>query len=154
MKQERYLSVILAIALFSLLTFTIYGGYLIGANELAFGGTRPLAKFIQSQGLEDEPILVYNRLLPSLAFNLDRDIIILNNGGVERETQFQINDEWKQYWLDLGEPASVEQLRNLVQSPSVLVTKNKLPDEWSWIAQNYSQSESLGKWTIYYFASA
>ena len=143
-----------AIALSSMLMFTIYGGYLIGANELSFGGTRPLAKFIQTQGLEDEPILVYNRLLPSLAFNLDRDIITLNNGGVERETQFEIDDEWKKYWLDLGEPTSVEQLINLVGSPSVLVTKKKLPDEWSWIAQNYSQTESLGKWTIYYSPSA
>ena len=141
-----------AIALFSMLAFTIYGGYLIGANELAFGGTRPLAEFIQSQGLEDEPILVYNRLLPSLAFNLDRDIITLNNGGVERETQFEIDNGWKHYWLDLHEPASVEQLRNLVQSPSVLVTKSKLTDEWNWLTQNYNQSKTLGKWIIYYFS--
>ena len=140
--------------MFSMLMFTVYGGYLIGANELSFGGTRPLAEFIQTQGLAERPILVYNRLLPSLAFNLDRDLITLNNGGVERETQFEIDDEWKQYWLDLREPALVEQLRNLVESPSVLVTKNQLPVEWSWIAQNYSQSESLGKWTIYYSPSA
>ena len=139
-----------AIALFSILTFIVYSGYLIGANELSFGGTRPLAKFIQSKGLENEPVLVYNKLLPSLAFNLDRDIITLNNGGVERETQFQVNDEWKRFWIDIREPTSVESLRNLVQSPSVLVAKKKLPDEWSWIAQSYSQSESLGKWTIYY----
>ena len=139
-----------AIALFSILTFIVYSGYLIGANELSFGGTRPLAKFIQTKGLENEPVLVYNKLLPSLAFNLDRDIITLNNGGVERETQFQVNDEWKLFWIDIREPTSVESLRNLVQSPSVLVTKKKLPDEWSWIAQSYSQSESLGKWTIYY----
>ncbi len=138
-----------AIALFSILTFIVYSGYLIGANELSFGGTRPLAKFIQTKGLENEPVLVYNKLLPSLAFNLDRDIITLNNGGVERETQFQVNDEWKRFWIDIREPTSVESLSNLVQSPSVLVAK-KLPDEWSWIAQSYSQSESLGKWTIYY----
>lgn len=139
-----------AIAMCSLLTFFIYGGYLIGANELSFGGTRPLAKFIQAQGLVDEPILVYNRLLPSLAFNLDRDLITLNNGGVERETQFQTNDDWKQFWLDLREPAAVEKLTNLVQSPSVLVTKENLPGEWDWIPPNYSHNESFGKWTIYF----
>ncbi|MEM6610672.1 MAG: glycosyltransferase family 39 protein [Cyanobacteria bacterium P01_C01_bin.72] len=139
-----------AITLFSMLMFTIYCGYLIGANELAFGGTRPLAKFIQSQGLEDEPILVYNRLLPSLAFNLDRHIITLNDGGVKRETQFQTNDDWKQYWLNLDEPTSIEYLRNLVQSPSVLVVQKKLPDRWHWLEQNYSQDRALGKWTIYY----
>ncbi|WP_319420738.1 ArnT family glycosyltransferase [Pleurocapsa sp. FMAR1] len=139
-----------AIALFSMLTFIVYGGYLIGANELSFGGTRPIAKFIQAQELEDEPVLVYNKLLPSLAFNLDRDIITLNDGGVERETQFQTNDQWKRFWIDIREPTSVEPLRNLVQSPSVLVTKNKLPDQWSWITQSYNKSKSLGKWTIYY----
>lgn len=139
-----------AIALFSVLMFFIYGGYLIGANELSFGGTRPLAKFIQTKGLEDKPILVYNRLLPSLAFNLDRDLITLNNGGVERETQFQTNDKWKQFWLDLREPTAVQQLTNLIQTPSVLVVQETLPDEWDWLQSNYSQTESLGKWTIYY----
>jgi 4-amino-4-deoxy-L-arabinose transferase-like glycosyltransferase len=139
-----------AIAMCSLLTFFIYGGYLIGANELSFGGTRPLAKFIQTQELENKPILVYNRLLPSLAFNLDRDIITLNNGGIERETQFQTNDEWKRFWLNLREPASVKRLTNLVQSSSVLVVKETLPDEWHWIQSNYSHSKSLGEWTIYY----
>ena len=142
-----------AIALFSMLTFTIYGSYLIGANELAFGGTRPIAKFIQSQGKINEPILVYNRLLPSLAYNLDRDIITLNDGGVKRETQFQTNDDWKQYWLNLDEPTSRENLSNLVQSPSVLVVKKKLPDKWRWLEQNYSQAHALGKWTIYYSPS-
>ena len=134
-----------AIALFSMLAFTIYGGYLIGANELSFGGTRPLARFIQTQGLENRSVLVYNRLLPSLAFNLDRDIITLNNGGIERETQFQIDDDWKRYWFDIREPASVESLRNLVKSPSVLITKKELPKEWNWIVQNYGQSRTLGK---------
>jgi 4-amino-4-deoxy-L-arabinose transferase len=141
---------LVAISMGSLLMFFIYGGYLIGANELSFGGTRPLVKFIQAQGLENEPVLVYNRLLPSLAFNLDRDIITLNNGGVERETQFQTNDNWKRFWLDLREPAAVERLTKLVQSPSVLVVKGTLPDELSWIQPNYGHAESLGKWTIYY----
>jgi 4-amino-4-deoxy-L-arabinose transferase-like glycosyltransferase len=139
-----------AIALFSVLAFFIYGGYLIGANELSFGGTRPLAKFIQTQGLENEHILVYNRLLPSLAFNLDRDIITLNNGGVERETQFQTNDDWKRFWLDLREPAEEKRLTKLVQTPSVLLARETLPDEWHWIQSNYSHSKSLDKWTIYY----
>ncbi len=141
------------IALSSILMLTIYSGYLIGANELAFGGTRPLAEFIKSQGLEDEPILVYNELLPSLAFNLDRDIITLNNGGVKRETEFEIDDEWKKYWLDIRQPTTVNQLKNIIKSPSVLVAKKKLSDELSWITENYSQSESLGKWTIYYLSS-
>jgi 4-amino-4-deoxy-L-arabinose transferase-like glycosyltransferase len=139
-----------AIAMCSLLTFFIYGGYLIGANELSFGGTRPLAKFIQAQGIENESVLVYNRLLPSLAFNLDRDIITLNNGVVERETQFQTNDDWKRFWLDLREPTAVERLTNLVQSPSVLVVKGTLPDALHWIQPNYHHAESLGKWTIYF----
>lgn len=148
-QEERRLRLV-AIAMGSLLTFFIYGGYLIGANELSFGGTRPLAKFIQAQGLENEPVLVYNRLLPSLAFNLDRDIITINNGGVERETQFQTNDDWKRFWIDLDEPATAQRLTTLVQSPSVLLVKGTLPDELSWIQSNYHHAESLGKWTIYY----
>jgi 4-amino-4-deoxy-L-arabinose transferase-like glycosyltransferase len=83
------------ISLFSILTFIIYGGYFIGANELLIGGTRPIAQFIRAQGLEDQTVIVYNKLLPSLAFNLDRDIITINDGGIERETQFQTDDQWR-----------------------------------------------------------
>ncbi|PZO11194.1 MAG: hypothetical protein DCF25_19870 [Leptolyngbya foveolarum] len=61
------------------MTITLYGSYFLQANELLLGGTRPLAQFIKTQGLQDQPVLVYNKLLPSLAFNLDRDIITLDD---------------------------------------------------------------------------
>ena len=95
------------------LAITLYGGYFIGANELLLGGTRPLAKFIQAQGLQDEPVMVYGKLLPSLAFNLDRDIITISDDragyAIARETEFQADsptDRWKQF-LDLSRSAQI-----------------------------------------------
>ena len=92
-----------AIAFLSMLALTLYSSYFLQANELLLGGTRPLAQFIKAQGLQDRPVLVYNKLLPSLAFNLDRDIITINDDAsgqeIARETQFQADDRWRQYWV-------------------------------------------------------
>jgi 4-amino-4-deoxy-L-arabinose transferase-like glycosyltransferase len=138
------------ISLFSILAFIIYGGYFIGANELLIGGTRPLAQFIQAQGLKDQTIIVYNKLLPSLAFNLDRDIITINDGGIERETQFQTDEQWRKFWIYTSEPEAMNYLQSLVKKPSVLVTRTELSDQCRSILESYSQSKVLGKWTIFY----
>ena len=149
-------------AWFSVLAIAIYGGYFIGANELLIGGTRPLAQFIQAQGLQDEPVLVYGKLLPSLAFNLDRDIITISDDsegyGVERETQFQASsqtgDRWQQFWIYPDQPDSKRYLERLVQAPSVLVvrgaTPDSLPGSREWILKNYPQRETIGRWTLFY----
>ena len=150
-------------ALSSLLAITLYGGYFIGANELLIGGTRPLAKFIQAQDLQDRPVLVYGRLLPSLAFNLDRDIVTISDEsqgyGVVRETQFQgggqkAGDRWKQFWIYLDQPDSISYLEKLVEAPSVLVVRgavpNGIPESRRWLLEAYPQSETLGQWTLFY----
>ncbi len=149
-------------ALFSVLAIAIYSGYFIGANELLIGGTRPLARFIQAQGLQDEPVMVYGKLLPSLAFNLDRDIITISDDGegygVERETQFQADgergDRWKQFWIYPDQPDSKRYLEKLVQVPSVLVVRGATPDNIpgsrAWMLQAYPQRETIGRWILFY----
>ena len=150
------------IALFSMLAIAIYSSYFIGANELLIGGTRPLARFIQAQGLQDEPVMVYGKLLPSLAFNLDRDIVTISDDaegyGVERETQFQADgqagDRWQRFWIYPDQPDSKRYLESLVQSPSVLVvrgaTPDSLPGSRKWMLKDYPQHETIGRWTLFY----
>lgn len=143
-------------ALGGVLAIAIYGGYFIGANELLIGGTRPLAQFIQAQNLQDEPVMVYGKLLPSLAFNLDRDIITISDDsegyGIERELQFQSRPQsseqidsptsaqtnnsaaalkenrWKQFWIYPDQLDSKRYLERLVKVPSVLVVRGAVPD--------------------------
>lgn len=141
-------------ALFSTLAIAIYSSYFLGANELLLGGTRPLAQFIQAQGLQDVPVLVYGKLLPSLAFNLDRDIIIISDDregkGVERELQFQVDDRWEQYWIYPEQPEAMRRWEGLVRSPSVLITQGNVPASRRELLSSYPQSTAMGRWTIYY----
>lgn len=142
------------IAFFSTMVLTIYSTYFFQANELLIGGTRPLAQFIQSQGLQDRPVLVYNKLLPSLAFNLDRNVITINdtdaNHSIQREYQFETNDRWRQYWLYSDQPAARASLAELARSPSTLITRGEVPERWNWLLGNYSNAQEIGRWTVHY----
>lgn len=144
-------------ALSSVLAIALYGGYFLGANEMLIGGTRPIARFIQAQGLQNQPVMVYGKLLPSLAFNLDRDIITISDElearGVTRETEFQTDDRWKQYWIYPNQPDSMRYWERLVASPSVLVMRGNLPDNRAQILQRYSQTKKIGPWTVFYTAT-
>ena len=141
-------------AFLCIMTITLYGSYFLQANELLIGGTRPLAQFIKAQGLQDQPVLVYNKLLPSLAFNLDRNIITLNDEDAEqticRETQFQTNDDWRKYWIYSRRPEARAYLQKIAESPSTLVARGEVPDRWNWLLNSYPQSEKIGRWTIFY----
>ena len=140
-------------AFLCMMTLTLYGSYFLQANELLIGGTRPLAQFIKAQGLQDQPVLVYNHLLPSLAFNLDRDTITINDEDasmISRETQFQANDDWRKYWVYSHRPEARAYLEALAASPSTLVTREDVPDRWNWLLNNYPQSKKIGRWTIFY----
>ena len=143
-------------ALSSVLAIALYGGYFLGANEMLVGGTRPIALFIQSQGLQEQPVMVYGKLLPSLAFNLDRNIITISDEpearGVARETQFQTDDSWKQYWIYPDQPDSMRYWERLVASPSVLVMRGTWPENRSQLLQRYSQTQTIGPWTVFYTA--
>ena len=141
-------------ALSSMLAIALYSGYFLGANELLVGGTRPIARFIQAQGLQDRPVMVYGQLLPSLAFNLDRDIITISDDpegrGITRETEFQTNDRWKQYWIYPDQPDAMRYWEKLIASPSVLVMRGDLPANRVRLLQSYSQTETIGPWTVFY----
>ena len=141
-------------ALSSMLAIALYSGYFLGANELLVGGTRPIARFIQAQGLQDRPVMVYGQLLPSLAFNLDRDIITISDDpegrGIARETEFQTNDRWKQYWIYPDQPDAMHYWEKLIASPSVLVTRGDLPANRVRLLKSYSQTKTIGPWTVFY----
>ena len=141
-------------AFLCMMTVTLYGSYFLQANELLVGGTRPLAQFIKAQGLQDQPVLVYNKLLPSLAFNLDRNTITLNDEDAEqtisRETQFQTDDDWRKYWVYSRRPEAKAYLQSLADAPSTLVARGEVPSRWNWLINSYPQSKKIGRWTIFY----
>ncbi|OGX83948.1 hypothetical protein BEN47_17120 [Hymenobacter lapidarius] len=79
---------------------------LLHTNELAFNGTQPVVAALQQAGLRGRPVLVYNELLPYLAFALGRVPVSLyaGNHNLVRETQFEAESRWRATWLDLSGP--------------------------------------------------
>ncbi|MEO1400696.1 MAG: glycosyltransferase family 39 protein [Cyanobacteria bacterium J06635_1] len=141
---------LVAMALVSSLLLTVYSGYFMAANPFWVETTQPLAQMIKKRQLQDLPVLVYNETLPSLAFNLDRDLITINGGDINPDVQFQTRNAWRDHWIQLGELDSARYLRRKISSPSVLIVSGGLPLQLSWIETNYTRSEQVGRWTMFY----
>ncbi|RSK43426.1 ArnT family glycosyltransferase [Hymenobacter perfusus] len=119
-------------------------------NELTFNGSRPLAGFIREQQLTGRPLLVYNELLPSLAFELGQIPVSLfdGNASLQRETQFQTNDAWRRQLLNLQDPQQEPALGALLLQRPVLLTKGELRPERQWMLRYFTHAQQLGKWTV------
>jgi 4-amino-4-deoxy-L-arabinose transferase-like glycosyltransferase len=137
-------------ALVSGLMLLLYSGYFSAANPVLNDSTAPLAYFIKTQKLQEFPVLVYNETLPSLAFNLDRDIITIAHGKVAPNLQFQTRIKWRDHWIIPDYPGSAQYLRQLINEPSVLIVSGELPERWNWIGQSYSKEERIARWRVFY----
>jgi 4-amino-4-deoxy-L-arabinose transferase len=121
-------------------------------NELAANGTRPLADMLREQKLAQRPILVYNELLPSLAFELGKIPVSLNDGNhnLNRETQFEPDQRWQQNLIYLSDSTQRPALDWMLQRQPVLIVKGELNPERQWLLPYFKQHQTLGKWTVWY----
>ncbi|GAB3237578.1 glycosyltransferase family 39 protein [Hymenobacter seoulensis] len=121
-------------------------------NELAFNGSRPLAEFIREKKLATRQVVVYDQLLPSLAFELGQLPIFLNDGNhnLNRETQFEPGTSWHRYLLYLQQPEQEPALNALLNQRPVLLVKGELKPERLWMLRHFSQHQTLGKWTVWW----
>ncbi|SNC66283.1 4-amino-4-deoxy-L-arabinose transferase [Hymenobacter gelipurpurascens] len=119
-------------------------------NELAFNGSRPLAQFIRDKNLQSRQVLVYNELLPSLAFELVQLPVSLNDGNssLNRETQFEPNNSWHKYLLYLDDPKQEPLLGSLLLQQPVMLVKGDIKPERQWMLRYFKQQQKLGKWTV------
>lgn len=122
-------------------------------NELKVNGVGPIVDFIKKNDLENRNILVYNSRKPSIAFGLNKSIISLNDGdrSLARETQFETDDNYKNYLIDLQNATGIDDLKNMLGEPTVLlVYKRPVSPEFEWLLAQYAHNKKMGKWTIYY----
>ncbi len=141
------LNVILAIFII------IAGTDVMGNNQLKIKSSKPVTDFIIEKHLRDRTILVYNTRKPSIAFGLNKSIISLKDGSkkLNRETQFETNDEWKKYLLDLKDPSGIKSLKEIIKNPTVLILyKKPLPKAYKWLEDSYKNKVKMDKWYIYY----
>ncbi|KAA9339278.1 hypothetical protein F0P96_01235 [Hymenobacter busanensis] len=120
--------------------------------ELEANGSRPIARRLQALRLDTRPVLVYNELLPSLAFEQQRLPVSLYDGEhtLRRETQFERDAQWRRTWIDLTNPADTAALGPLLRQHAVVVSKGELPAERQWLVRGLPQHEHVGEWLIYY----
>ncbi|GAA3926218.1 glycosyltransferase family 39 protein [Hymenobacter algoricola] len=120
-------------------------------NQLAFNGSRPLADLLRRHHLENQPILVYDELLPSLAFELGRLPVSLHDGShnLTRETQFEPARSWQQNLVYLTDSTQDSYVRRLLTQHPVLLVKGDVRPERQWLVQAFPIQEKVGDWTVY-----
>ncbi|WP_375418590.1 ArnT family glycosyltransferase [uncultured Hymenobacter sp.] len=128
----------------------------LSENELRFNGTRPLAARLARPDLAGRPVLVYNELLPSLAFSLGRLPVSLYDGNrsLRRETQFEHDQAWQRRLINLQDSTAPPRPAAALSAAPVLVVKGELPSARQGLRAGLPQEEQLGPWRIYYAPNA
>jgi 4-amino-4-deoxy-L-arabinose transferase len=98
--------------------------YFMGNNSGMVNDQKNIAAFINDELPQKKHILIYNRRMPSMAFLTDKNTISLFDGSedLNRETQFQKNDNWKSNLINLKDDP--EWLFRNKPDKSVLMVKN------------------------------
>jgi 4-amino-4-deoxy-L-arabinose transferase len=125
---------------------------ILGQIEAQANGSRPVAERLTELDLAQRPVLVYNELLPSLAFAQGRLPVSLYDGNqaLQRETQFERDEAWRQHLINLQNPADTLALGPLLRRHPVVLVKGELPAERQWLVRSLPEHEHVGPWTIYY----
>ncbi len=133
-------------------TLILYASLFFRLNSLQVNGITPIASFIKENGLEEREILVYNELLPSLSFELDKDIVSVYAGSnaLKRETQFQKDDAWKNFLFDETVDDGRAKVQQAVSKKAVVIAKNELPDQVQKAMSGKWNEKKFGKWVVYY----
>ena len=128
----------------------LYSGSIMHYNDLKFNSTYSVARWLKMNGLDNYPVLVYNRLLPSLSFHLQKPVISLNDGHLAREVEFEKTENWKRELYNLVDSTERKRLHAVLLNPTVLVVKNELKESSAWLNKYYNRQHVVGQWRIFY----
>ncbi|MDN5291278.1 MAG: hypothetical protein PWQ06_1517 [Anaerophaga sp.] len=135
---------------FSLL-LVVFSTYFMQANPRIANDQRNVAKAAKAKLSDGGDIMVYDRRLPSVAFHAHQPVISIYNGnrGLERETQFEKTDKWKNYLIDIND--------NRLKNPSffkgdVLLSRISDADEPAFknLEGFFAQRDIVDGWVILY----
>lgn len=121
-------------------------------NSGEVNSSSAVTTFIEQEGLRDRTIVVYDELLPSIAFHLDKEIVSVYaaDRSLKRETQFEQDSRWKGYLIDSSEPDGVDELKSLLATKSVVIVKKQLPERLSVLMGGRWHRKSFEKWIVYF----
>ena len=144
----------MALTLITATTLVISSSIILSSNQLKTNSPKPVTDFIIKEKLDNRKILVYNTIKPSIAFGLNKSIISLYDGSksLERETQFEEDQNWKRYLIDMNNDTELQYLKQLLKKePTVLLLyKKMLPKHLEWLLDSYKNTKTMEQWTIYY----
>lgn len=111
-----------------------------------------VSTFIKQNQFRERNIIIYDELLPSIAFELDKDIISIykSDRSLKRETQFEKDEEWRNFLLDMSDSKSLEKLKYLLSEKSVLIFKKEMPKDFETIMSGDWHHKEFGKWIVFY----
>jgi 4-amino-4-deoxy-L-arabinose transferase len=120
--------------------------------EIEINSTVPITDFIKNNNLDDYQIIVWNRALNSISFQLLKPVysIRYQHYSLDRITKFQTDDTWKSYLININEGEGEDQFKKLIQSPSVFISLDKIPEQYNWILSSFTEKYQIGKWMVYY----
>ncbi len=116
-------------------------------------GMMPVTRFLNSRHLKNRKIIVWDKRLPSLSFDLQKDLysVYYHDFSLKRHTEFQEDKTWKKNLINVNHPDELSYLEELTESPSVfIVQKGKLPQNFYSLTHKYNHLKTLGRWDIYY----
>ncbi|HTE28813.1 MAG TPA: glycosyltransferase family 39 protein [Chryseolinea sp.] len=133
-------------------TLILYSSFYFGNNQIQVNSLRPVTTFLQQQSLAERNILVYNALLPSISFELQKNIIsvFVDDQSLKRETQFETGDQWKKYLINTKEQQGRRQFDEMLHQKDVVIVKTKAAAGLKKNLEGTWQTKSFGKWTVFY----
>lgn len=141
---------LLQLTLGATVSIVILATYFLPENEVNSSTGKIAAQWLRDENLDKRPVYIFDKLAPSFAFHLNKDIILLAQNE-KREIQFEQTDQWKQFYYDLENRERVQDLLNQLSAPSVLIARTKSIDRIDpEILRNFSQNHKTGLWTIFY----
>lgn len=134
------------------ISLLLYSSLLFHYNGDVVNTTTSLCRFINQKGMSDRQIVIYNELLPSVAFELEKEIVSIyaGNRALKREIQFEQDSTWKNTLIDTTGKAGANALHSMLRKQSVIIAKNELPSNIQSLMEGEWNKEKLGKWTLYY----
>jgi len=152
-KLERLTAPMITIITIS--TMILMSTFIFKGNQIKINAYKEVADFIQERNMDKRHLLVYNKILPSLAFHLNRNIISVRDGGFDhnREVQFQTNEDWRKFWLDTDYESDKRLLKVYQQNEaSIFFAKTQTkPTPWyNQMKGKYENKKVFGKYVLFY----
>ncbi len=134
-----------------ILTYAIFGNN----NPDTINSIKEITSFLKKNKPEMKEVMVYDYLLPSASFYLQKKIITIENGNfnTHRETRFEEGIDFKKHLIDVRTEEGIRKFKQLLQQPgNVLIERKKNPvnDSLQYLLKNFKNISEMGKWKIYY----